>query len=184
MKVPIQIKPSDVEEITTKEHPKDIVEELAELKGRDIFSQEFPKDNQVFVVASDTLVAIGDKVLGKPNDREHARQMLLELSGKEHDVFTAVYMACGDKEYTFSRCSKVKFTDISPEILDLYLESDEALDKAGSYGIQGQGLLFVEHMSGSYSNVVGFPLADFIAEMKTFLNEMGLDSKNWRQLFQ
>lgn len=182
MKVPLEIKPSQVEEITTKEHPKEIVEELAQLKGRDILSQSTSAND--FIVASDTLVAIGDKVLGKPTSKAHAREMLLELSGKEHDVFTAVYMGHGDKEVTFSRCSKVKFTDISAEILDLYLEGEEAMDKAGSYGIQGQGLLFVESMSGSYSNVVGFPLADFIAEMKIFLGQLGLDGENWREIFQ
>ncbi len=184
MKIPIEVIPSQVEEIATQEHPQEIVEELAELKGRDIFSIESKKHKNAFVVASDTLVAIGDKVLGKPNDREHAREMLLELSGKEHEVYTAVYMACGESEYTFSRCSKVKFTDISEEVLDLYLESDESLDKAGAYGIQGQGLLFVESLSGSYSNVVGFPLSCFLEELKAFLVELGYDANNWREIFQ
>lgn len=184
MKVPIEVIPSDVEEITTKEHPREIVEELAELKGRDIFNQVRASMPNSFIVASDTLVAIGDKVLGKPKDKTEARQMLMELSGKEHEVYTAVYMAFGEHEYTFSKLSKVKFTEISPEILDLYLEGDEAMDKAGAYGIQGQGLLFVESLIGSYSNVVGFPLSDFIEEMKSFLNQIGFDGKKWRQIFQ
>lgn len=184
MKVPIEIKPSDVEEITTRQHPREIVEELAELKGRDIVSLTKDSTPNYFIVASDTLVAIGDKVLGKPKDKADARAMLNELSGKEHEVYTAVYMACGGKERTFSKVSEVKFTDISPEILDLYLEGEEAMDKAGAYGIQGQGLLFVENLSGSYSNVVGFPLSDFIDEMKSFLSDLGYDSSKWREVFQ
>lgn len=184
MKVPIEVNPSGVEEITTKEHPREIVEELAELKGRDILSLTKEKTSNYFIVASDTLVAIGDKVLGKPKDKDDAREMLTELSGKEHEVYTAVYMACGDKEYTFSKLSEVKFTEISPEILELYLEGEEAMDKAGAYGIQGQGLLFVEALKGSYSNVVGFPLSDFVSEMKAFLTRLGHDGEKWREIFQ
>lgn len=183
MKVPIEVIPSKVEEVTTQQHPKDIVEELAQLKGRDIRGLMKDSTPNYFVVGSDTLVAIGDKVLGKPIDKADARAMLEELSGKEHEVYTAVYMACDGKEYIFSKVSEVKFTDISPEILDLYLEGEEAMDKAGAYGIQGQGLLFVESLTGSYSNVVGFPLSDFIAEMKNFLGELGHDSSNWRNIF-
>lgn len=188
MKVPLKIRPSHVEEITDKTHPVEVVEDLAALKGRDILEKEIEESENSFVVASDTIVFIDDKILGKPKDREHARELLLSLSGREHHVYTAVYMGVklpgqGIKEKSFVGKSHVKFTEISPEILDLYLEGDEALDKAGAYGIQGQGLLFVETMSGSYSNVVGFPLSDFIAQMKEFLTELGFDANNWRDIF-
>jgi len=187
MKVPLKIRPSLVEELTDKTKPEEVVEDLAALKGRDILKQELSENENPFVVASDTIVFIDDKILGKPKNREHARETLLSLSGREHHVYTAVYMATkvGDtiKEKSFVGKSHVKFTEITPEILDLYLEGDEALDKAGAYGIQGQGLLFVEQMSGSYSNVVGFPLSDFIAQMKVFLEEIGLDSTKWREVF-
>ncbi len=188
MKVPLKIRPSEVEEITEKTDPVEVVEDLAALKGRDILSLEIAEGESPFIVASDTIVFIDNKILGKPKDRDHARETLLSLSGREHHVYTAVYMAIklpGKEvvERSFVGKSHVTFCDISPEILDLYLEGDEALDKAGAYGIQGQGLLFVEKMSGSYSNVVGFPLSDFIEEMKSFLNEVGLDGDNWREIF-
>ena len=187
MKVPLKIRPSHVEEITDKTLPEEVVEDLAALKGRDILSKEREETQNSLVVASDTIVFIDDKILGKPKDRNHARETLMSLSGREHHVYTAVYMGIEKDGKVFEKSfvgkSHVKFTDISPEILDLYLEGDEAMDKAGAYGIQGQGLLFVEKMSGSYSNVVGFPLSDFIEQMKSFLTELGYDSSKWREIF-
>ncbi|EQC47423.1 septum formation protein Maf [Bacteriovorax sp. Seq25_V] len=179
--VPVKVSPSGVEEITEHTIPSEVVADLAALKGRDIKVREANEDS--FIVASDTIVVIDDEILGKPKDRAHAREMLLKLSGRKHEVYTAVYMGLGAAEKTFVICSEVTFTKISDEIMDLYLEGDEALDKAGAYGIQGQGLLFVEKLTGSYSNVVGFPLSDFIREMKSFLAENGYNSSDWRSLF-
>jgi len=184
----MKVRPSSLEEVTDKILPEEVVEDLAKLKGRDILNLEIAEGENPFIVASDTIVFIDETILGKPKNREHAKEMLMSLSGREHHVYTAVYMATKDgkgdiREKSFVGKSHVKFTDISSEILDLYLEGDEALDKAGAYGIQGQGLLFVEEMSGSYSNVVGFPLSDFIREMKVFLGELGYDSNKWREIF-
>ncbi len=179
--VPIEVKASGVDEITECTIPSEVVADLAALKGRDIKKRE--SNDDALIVASDTIVVIDEEILGKPKDRKHAREILTKLSGREHEVFTAVYMGLGKIEKTFVVCSEVKFTNISSEIMDLYLEGDEALDKAGAYGIQGQGLLFVEKLTGSYSNVVGFPLTDFIREMKLFLDEAGYDSTNWRNIF-
>jgi septum formation protein len=187
MKVPLTIRPSDVEEVTDKIKPKEVVEDLARLKGHDIFEKVTNEFDHPFVIASDTIVVIDDEILGKPKCRDDARAMLSRLSGSEHEVYTAVYMGlsvAGKKlERTFSQTTHVKFKEITNDIMDLYLEGDEALDKAGAYGIQGQGLLFVDTVRGSYSNVVGFPLSDFIVEMKDLLNEAGLDGDNWRSLF-
>ena len=179
--IAIEVKASGVDEITECTIPSEVVADLAALKGRDIKKRE--SNDDALIVASDTIVVIDEEILGKPKDRKHAREILTKLSGREHEVFTAVYMGLGKIEKTFVVCSEVKFTNISSEIMDLYLEGDEALDKAGAYGIQGQGLLFVEKLTGSYSNVVGFPLTDFIREMKLFLDEAGYDSTNWRNIF-
>ena len=185
LKIPMEIEPSLVEEITDKIDPQEVVEDLAALKGNDIFSQHM--NENVFVVASDTIVVIDNEILGKPKDRDDARAMLQRLSGREHEVYTSIYMAInlnGDIEKkVFSKCSLVKFTDILDDIMDLYLEGDEALDKAGAYGIQEQGLLFVENLQGCYSNVVGFPLSDFIKEMKILLEKVGVAPQQWRSAF-
>lgn len=188
MKVPLTIRPSDKEEITDKTTPLEVVEDLAALKGRDIVEKELSEGFASFVVASDTIVTIDGEILGKPKTRDVAREMLKTLSGRDHEVFTSVYMGIVKEgkvtEKVFTKDTHVKFDIISDEIMELYLESDDSLDKAGAYGIQGQGLLFVSNLSGSYSNVVGFPLSDFIREMKSFLSANGLDGAKWREIFK
>jgi len=111
--------------------------------------------------------------------------MLLELQGETHEVITAVYMGRQDLDSgeflhsAFYCTSKVTFNAIPDDILDHYLKTGDSLDKAGAYGIQGPGLTFISHLEGSYSNVVGFPLAEFIKQLKEFLGE----EINWRSLF-
>lgn len=178
--VPVSVIPSHKEEITDKTSPKDVVEDLARLKGEDVKNS---LDENHFVVASDTIVAIDGKILGKPKSESHAREMLQMLSGREHEVYTAIYMGAGKYEKVFSMCSKVKFAHITDDLMNLYLSHDEYKDKAGAYGIQSRGLIFVESLQGSYSNVVGFPLSDFIIQMKLFLKEMEQDETKWSEIF-
>lgn len=184
LKIPFQVMASDVEEVTKFTKPFEVVKDLSELKGRDILGKLNDNYSENLIVASDTIVAIDDKILGKPKDKEDARQMLQMLSGREHEVYTAVYIGCAKLEKVFVKCSKVKFTDIPNDLMEHYLAHDEYKDKAGSYGIQGMGLLFVESLSGSYSNVVGFPLSDFFIELKQFLGQLGLDGEKWDECFE
>ena len=177
-----EVIPSDVEEVTDKVIPREVAIDLAMLKGNDIFNKiesdvSEPKQARPFVIASDTIVVIDQKVLGKPKDREHAKEMLLSLSGRKHDVYTSIFM----KSVTSSAqvveremCvqTEVEFDIIQDDILNLYLDSKDPYDKAGAYGIQNQGLLFVKEIRGSYSNVVGFPLSDFVKEFKEFVGEL------------
>ena len=194
LNIPFEIKSSDVEEVTEKVDPFEIAEDLAALKGRDIFniySQEsgFGEDLFPFIISSDTIVTLGDKVYGKPKDSEDARRMLLELEGREHRVVTGVFLTCIDsdgvlQERVFSCESEVTFEKIDRDLLEIYLESGESLDKAGAYGIQGRSLRFISNLKGSYSNVVGFPISDFLREFKDFLGHKESTKGEWRELFE
>ncbi|WP_372652411.1 nucleoside triphosphate pyrophosphatase [Halobacteriovorax sp.] len=194
LNIPFEIKSSDVKEITDKVNSFEIAEDLAALKGRDVFNilskrEDFGKEYLPFIISSDTIVTLGDKVYGKPSGREDAKRMLLELEGKEHKVITAVFFSCLDedgstRERVFSCESEVTFEKIDRDLLELYLASGESLDKAGAYGIQGQSLCFISKINGSYSNVVGFPITDFLREFKEFLGHRDSVDGEWRDLFE
>ena len=112
---------------------------------------------------------------------DEARVILKKLSGKEHEVIAAVAFQRPNKEsYSFALSTKVTFDQIEDDFLEIYLQSGDSLDKAGAYGIQGQGLSFIKSLQGSYSNVVGFPLSHFLKELPIYL---GLPSIGWRENF-
>lgn len=110
------------------------------------------------VLGADTEVVLEGEIFGKPSDFEHARAMLLRLSGREHEVLSAVSLRLGEKHWQAISRSRVKFRTLSEAEIEAYWESGEPLDKAGAYAIQGLGSIFVEHLSGSYSGVMGLPL--------------------------
>lgn len=192
--IPFEIMNSNVDEESMFDTPEDMAEDIAALKGRDIFEklksrEDFGKSFFPFVIAADTVVFLEGKFYAKPKDRDDARKMLKELSGKTHIVATGVYIGAQDiktksyRETMFSVLSAVTFDFIADDILENYLKTDESLDKAGAYGIQGKGLTFISELEGSYSNVVGFPLSDVLDEIKIFLDH-GKDAKGeWRKLF-
>ena len=110
------------------------------------------------VLAADTTVTIDGQILGKPASANDALQMLLQLSGRTHEVLTAIAVIVdGDLNEAFSR-SEVTFEPIGDEALRKYCASTEPLDKAGSYGVQGRAAQFISHISGSYSGIMGLPL--------------------------
>lgn len=124
------------------------------------------------VIAADTTVWIGDTALGKPHDEEDAYHMLKMLSGKTHDVITAVAICKVDTNLniidtsTFAETTKVTFYELSDEEIWEYIKTKEPHDKAGAYGIQGKGRLFVEGIQGDYFNVVGLPIARLARELR------------------
>ena len=138
------------------------LEHLALEKARSV-----ARDNpQTLVLGADTIVCKDGALLGKPRDAAHAAQMLRTLSGAEHQVITAVALTCGDSQQCLTRPAQSSVhcrTLREQEILD-YIASREPLDKAGAYGIQGQGGKFVEKLQGPYDNVVGLPL-DLVRQM-------------------
>ena len=118
------------------------------------------------VIGSDTIVTVDEKILGKPKNREEAKEMLRELSGRTHRVITGLCIISSARTYTDVSVSEVTFAPLSEEEIDSYTESGECDDKAGSYAIQGLGGKFITHISGDYYAIMGLPLNLVYEELK------------------
>ncbi len=115
---------------------------------------------QAAVLGADTAVVLGQRILGKPSDQADARAMLADLSGREHRVLSAVTVITAAGENSDVSDTLVRFATLSGADIDRYVATGEPMDKAGSYAVQGFAAVFVEQISGSYSGVVGLPLAE------------------------
>jgi len=148
------------ETILEAETPAAYVERMAREKAASVGRKYFDR----WIVAADTVVCLGDRVLGKPKDKKDAIEMLLRLSGQEHMVHTGVCLL--NKSLTVCDIrvvsSRVIFWNYAEDVVRAYVDSGEPMDKAGSYGIQGKGAFLVREIHGSYSTVVGLPLCEFI----------------------
>ena len=120
------------------------------------------------VLGADTAVVLGQEIMGKPRDRTHGLTMLSALSGRTHQVMTAVSFQWQRKQWCLLNTTQVTFRAISPTELQQYWDTGEPIGKAGAYAIQGRAGVFVEHLKGSYSAVVGLPLL----ETHQLLNEI------------
>lgn len=121
------------------------------------------------IIAADTIVVRDGEVLGKPNSEEEAKAMLTSLGGRQHSVITGVALKCGSKEDVFHVTTYVRFKVMTPDEVAAYVATGEPMDKAGAYGIQGIGALWVASIDGSYANVVGLPVEVVYEKLKTFL---------------
>ena len=159
------VKPADIDESPLSgESGIALVKRLARRKCESI-------ESSLPVLAADTVVMCGTRVYGKPESEEHGIDMLLSLSGNEHTVITSV---CVNAQEQFHKCTvetSVTFKHIDEMTARRYWKTGEPLGKAGGYAIQGLGAVFVEHLKGSYSNVVGLPLF----ETAQLLSIIGLD---------
>ncbi|MDM5156647.1 Maf family protein [Bacillus sp. DX1.1] len=163
--ISFEIVVSEVEEtIGAYSSPADIVMSLALQKASAV--AETYGDN--IVLGADTIVTYESRILGKPADEAEAKEMLQLLSGKTHEVYTGVALVSKEKTTTFYERTEVTFWDLTEEEIDAYIRTKEPLDKAGSYGIQGKGAVFVHHMQGDYYSVVGLPIARLVRELKQF----------------
>ena len=120
------------------------------------------------VLAADTTVTLDGKIIGKPDNHEHAAEILRMLSGTRHQVLTAVAIALEDRLETRLSETTITFDTLSEERIHRYLLTNEAHDKAGAYGIQGHAGAFVKHIDGSYSSVMGLPLYETVELLKLF----------------
>jgi septum formation protein len=188
LNIPFQIKVAHDEEIGNEDNPQALAMELAFQKAEATL-RDFKKENfkgPGLIVGADTIVELEKTIYGKPQDREEAKRFLLELSGKTHLVTTGVALILSgegvdeDQEHRFYVSTEVTFSEISPYLLESYLNTNEWADKAGAYGIQGSALSFVQEIRGSYSNVVGFPLAKFVSELQDFLQTSSIDQLPWK----
>jgi septum formation protein len=159
--------PADIEEKKIPaETPVAYIERLAREKAESV-AEKYPEH---WIVAADTVVCFDDMVLEKPDNKDAAVEMLLRLSGHEHTVRTAVCLqnkAQGVSEIC-SVSTVVLFWDVTEDMIRAYVQSGEPMDKAGSYGIQGKGAFLVREIHGSYSNVVGLPLCEFIGMLNRY----------------
>lgn len=150
------------ENIEEKMSPAKTVETLARVKAEDVFIQH----RDCAVIGSDTVVACGEEILGKPKDKAEAYRMLTSLSGKTHSVFTGVCIRTKDVTAVFSEETKVTFYPLTENEIRAYIQTGEPMDKAGAYGIQGMGCTLVEKIEGDYFNVVGLPVAKTVRKLR------------------
>ncbi len=139
--------------------PDRVVMELAKFKGENVIETISEKCDAI-VIAADTVVAIDDEILGKPKSEKDAEIMLSKLSGRSHCVYTGMYIKdiCTKKAVCFCEKTEVFFKNLDITEIKDYINTGEPMDKAGAYGIQSLGSLFVEKINGDYFNVVGLPL--------------------------
>jgi septum formation protein len=141
------------------EAPSGYVVRIARMKAREAAK----KHRSGVIISADTVVVLGQSILGKPSTREEARAMLTRLSGRWHEVLSGIcVLDCeiGRSHSDYSR-SRVHFRRLSPSDIEWYLKTDEYLDKAGAYAVQGYASLFIDRIEGCYFNVVGFPITVF-----------------------
>jgi septum formation protein len=150
--------PSSVhEDLNLNGNPAAEVVRLASEKALDVSGKMAIGD--ALIIGVDTVVYLEEKILGQPQDREHAKEMLLKLQGRTHDVYSGLSLIRKNfGEAKGFSVSKVTFSPMSEAEVEWYVDDGEPMDKAGAYGVQGKGALFISGIEGSFHNVMGFPV--------------------------
>ena len=152
--VPFTVRAADIDE--TMDPVKAPFDEVAQVSRRK--AEAVARCPEDLVIAADTIVVCGGKVLGKPHSREEAAAMLRMLSGNTHQVMTGCTVLRGSRAETFTQVTELHFRPLSEAEIASYIATGEPMDKAGAYGIQGGAALFCEGMTGDYYNVMGLPV--------------------------
>lgn len=167
--IEFEIRPSNIlERQIPRERPDDYVQRLARAKACAVQHDSLP------ALGADTIVLLEGQILEKPNDRSEALKMLQLLQGERHSVLTGLCLSDGQREKTVLATAEVVFREVTSGELEKYWESGEPIDKAGAYGIQGLGAIFIAGICGQPSTVAGLPLV----ETNQLLSEFGVDV--WR----
>ena len=154
---PLEIRPAKGEEHTAPDlNGEETAAALSKQKCAEVAASADPED---VVIAADTVVWLDHTIFGKPHDHDDAVRMLTALSGRTHTVYTGVTIARGGRMLTQVEASQVRFRPLDPEEIEAYIATGEPMDKAGAYAVQGRAGMFVRSISGSYSNVIGLPMA-------------------------
>ena len=155
------------EDITGKDYDVSLVEKTAYNKALEVSKRA---DDDTLIVAADTVVVFDKKILGKPKDKADAKQMLKMLQGNTHIVVTAIAIIDNLEKKTLinSEKTKVTFDKLTDSEIDDYIKTGEPMDKAGAYGIQGLGCVFIQKVDGCYNNVVGLPAYLLAKMLKSF----------------
>lgn len=154
-----------VEVVPEKAMPQEVVMSLALQKAQAVAAEH----KEAVVIGSDTVVALGGKILGKPHSEQEACEMLRSLSGRTHKVFTGVAIVCGGKVKNFFDETDVEFYSLGDDEIKKYVATGEPTDKAGAYGIQGKGSVLVKRINGDFFSVMGLPIAKLYREMSDFV---------------
>lgn len=167
-RIPFVIRAADIDEAMDPEKaPCDEVARVSRQKALAV-----PRAPEDVVVAADTIVVCGGKVLGKPRDEAEAAGMLSMLSGTDHQVMTGCTVLRGDASETFTEITDLHFRELTDREIRDYVASGEPMDKAGAYGIQGGAALFCTGIRGDYYNVMGLPVCRLGQTLRRFLPEM------------
>ena len=163
--IPFEVIVSDIDEqIDTQNDLVKEIEKLSYQKANAVYKLH----EDALVIGSDTIVKIGNDILGKPKSTEEAAKMLRELSDNTHEVVTGVTILCNGKAETFSSVAKVTFYPLSEEEIQEYIATNEPMDKAGAYAIQGDAAKFIRSIEGDYYTIVGLPVAELYHRLKKY----------------
>lgn len=159
LQISVRAMPTDISEDFDDHIPPESVAQTLAMRKANALQVRLGADTNRLILAADTVVILGDKILNKPANFLEAKSMLQSLSGQMHRVITGVCIQQGDFVEAFSEETKVYFADLDSREIDFYVEQFSPLDKAGAYGIQEWiGMIAVERIEGDYYNVMGLPL--------------------------
>lgn len=167
--LPFTVQPAMGEERITQKSPAAVVMELSRQKAEEIAAAQ---TEDCIIIGADTVVARGEKIMGKPKDAADAKQMLRSIADDCHQVYTGVTLirtGAHPQSVTFQEKTDVYLYPISDAELDAYIASGDPMDKAGAYGIQGDFAIYVKRIAGDYYNVVGLPIGRVYQELKRML---------------
>ncbi|WP_404458463.1 Maf family protein [Oceanobacillus kapialis] len=157
-------KPNIDESQVTTQDPVEKVKQLAIRK-----SQALPlQDEKEVILTADTVVSYQQQIFEKPNSKEAAFHMISTLSGKTHEVYTGVMIRSASQESVFVERAEVTFWPLTQQEIEWYVATDDPYDKAGAYGIQSLGAMFVKSIRGDYATIVGLPISKVIRELRGF----------------
>lgn len=145
----------------------EIAMHLALKKAKQV-SLAYPND---CVIGADTIVVLNNQIIGKPKNKQEAKQILRSLSGKTHQVFTGVAISSQGKEDIFYEETAVTFKELTDLEIDAYIQTTQPMDKAGAYGIQDKGALFVSGIMGDYYNVMGLPICKLNSKLAYYIKK-------------
>ena len=172
--VEFEILSADADESSDITDPEALVRELALRKGRAtraLLQERGEWDESTLIIASDTVVATQDEILGKPADAQDAGRMLRALQDSTHRVISGVALLCGEREVADFDSTGVRFAAMNEDEINWYVASGEPSDKAGAYAVQGLASLWIKGLEGDYFNVVGLPVYKLNALCQSFLGK-------------
>ena len=167
--LPFTVQPAMGEERITQKSPAAVVMALSRQKAEELAAAQ---TEDCIIIGADTVVARGEKIMGKPKDAADAKQMLRSIADDCHQVYTGVTLirtGAHPQSVTFQEKTDVCLYPISDAELDAYIASGDPMDKAGAYGIQGDFAIYVKRIAGDYYNVVGLPIGRVYQELKRML---------------